>query len=246
LLQKQPNLAEELLRHQITAKDVSALGHRRSQLQEFWKLLNDDEYFQEVTRDLGPNKRPEDVWQSFFEKNTWIFGYGLNYFLNAPLDTGKLEQVIKGHDLTGSGKRVDALLKTRGLVSALAFGEIKTHKTPLLKQTSKPYRAECWQVSDEVSGGIAQVQKTVQVSLRAIGSRLDLKAEDGSFTGEQVYLYQPKAFLVMGSLAQFQGESGINEGQYSSFELFRRNVLNPEIITFDELYERANYIVESE
>ena len=38
---------------------------------------------------------------------------------------------------------------------------------------------------------------------------------------------------------------GNNEEKYSSFELFRRNIQNPEIITFDELYERATYIVTS-
>ena len=30
----------------------------------------------------------------------------------------------------------------------------------------------------------------------------------------------------------------------SSFEMFRRNLANPEVITFDELLERARYIVE--
>ena len=37
----------------------------------------------------------------------------------------------------------------------------------------------------------------------------------------------------------------MNEEQYSSFELFRRSLNSPEIITFDELFERAKYIVES-
>lgn len=28
----------------------------------------------------------EMIWQQFFEKNTWIFGYGLNYIFNSTLD----------------------------------------------------------------------------------------------------------------------------------------------------------------
>jgi hypothetical protein len=59
-----------------------------------------------------------------------------------------------------------------------------------------------------------------------------------------VFLYQPKAFLIIGSLEQFKTEHGINEDKYSSFELFRKHITNPEIITFDELFERARYIVE--
>lgn len=245
LIDDQPDLVTELLKNQITARDVAELGHRRAQLVEFHKLLVDKSHFETVRKGLGPNKRIEDVWQTFFERNNWIFGYGLNYFFNSALDGKRLEQLIKGYDITGSGKRVDALLKTRGIVSALAFGEIKTHETPLMKKVAQAYRAECWQVADELSGGIAQVQKTVQLALENIGSRLDTTGDGGDPTGESLFLYQPKAFLVIGSLSEFQAQHGINREKYSSFELFRRSVTNPEIVTFDELYERAKFIVES-
>jgi hypothetical protein len=49
--------------------------------------------------------------------------------------------------------------------------------------------------------------------------------------------------LVIGNLAQFRGEHGINEGKFRSFELYRRNTWRPEILTFDELLERAKFIV---
>ena len=229
--------------HQVPMSDNIIIS--REQLEEFHKLLVDEEFFEERKNTLGANKKNEDVWQIFFERNTWIFGYGLNYLFNSALDGEKLEQVVKGHDFTSSGKRVDALLKTQGVISALSFGEIKTHKANLIKKLSTPYRKECWQVSDELAGGIAQIQKTVQVSLQNIRSKTDMKSADGAPTGEQLFLYQPKSFLIIGSLAEFQEEHGINEEKYSSFEIFRRNTLNPEIITFDELYERARYIVDS-
>jgi hypothetical protein len=38
-------------------------------------------------------------------------------------------------------------------------------------------------------------------------------------------------------------EHGVNQDRHRSFELFRRNTANPEIITFDELFERARFIV---
>jgi hypothetical protein len=53
----------------------------------------------------------------------------------------------------------------------------------------------------------------------------------------------PKSFLVVGCLDQFIGERGVNEDRHRSFELFRGNTLRPEIITFDELYARARFIV---
>ncbi|WP_413436611.1 Shedu immune nuclease family protein [Sulfuriferula sp. GW1] len=245
LLSQQPELLEEITKHDITAKDVATLGHRRKQLGEFEQLLNDPSFFENYKLTLGTNKKNEDVWQDFFEKNTWIFGYGLNYYFNSSLDGEKFEQIVKGHDFSGAGKRVDALLKTHGFISALSFGEIKTHKTNLLKQVVTPYRKESWQISDELSGGIAQVQRSVQVSISNIRSRTAIKDGTGAPTGEQLFLYQPKSFLVIGSLSEFQGEHGINEEKYSSFELFRRNISAPEIITFDELYQRARFIVES-
>lgn len=57
-------------------------------------------------------------------------------------------------------------------------------------------------------------------------------------------LLAPKSFLVIGSLKEFQTPHGINEAKFRSFELYRRNVHLPEVITFDELLHRARYIVE--
>ena len=245
LLEDQPELLSELLRNRVTASDVAELGHRREQLAEFERLLTDDSHMEYVRSCLGENKRVEDVWQGYFERNYWIFGYGLNYFFNTALEGKRLEQLVRGHDIGGSGKRIDALLRTRGIVSSLSFGEIKTHKTELMKQVAKAYRAECWQVSDELSGGIAQVQKTVQLALENLGTRLEITSSTGDPAGEQIFIYQPRSFLVIGSLSEFQVSHGVNVEKLSSFELFRRNITNPEILTFDELYERANFIVKN-
>src|SRR5258708_22933364 len=105
----------------------------------------------------------EAEWQHFFEANTWIFGYGLNFVFNRPLEGRDLEVVVRGNDVTGAGKRTDALLKTAGIVSLLCLVEIKKPDTDLLE--SEAYRPDCWQVSRELSGGIAQSQKTVQRTL---------------------------------------------------------------------------------
>ena len=245
LLASQPDLVEELVRTKVSARDVAELGHRRKQLTEFAQLLEDEAYFEARRKSLGANKGPEAIWQTFFEDSTWIFGYGLNYVLNSPLDGAKLETAVRGHDFLGSGRRVDALLKTQGLISALSFGEIKTHKSDLLKRVVQPYRKECWQVSDELAGGVAQVQRSVQTSLANIRSKIELKDASGAPTGETLFMYQPRSFLVIGSLSEFRAAQGINEEKYSSFELFRRSLNAPEIVTFDELYERAKYVVES-
>lgn len=53
----------------------------------------------------------------------------------------------------------------------------------------------------------------------------------------------PNSFLVVGSLQEFVSEHGVNQERFRSFELYRRNLTAPEIITFDELFERARFIV---
>ena len=62
---------------------------------------------------------------------------------------------------------------------------------------------------------------------------------------ERFFLYQPKSFVVVGTLEEFISANGINEEKLGSFELFRKNLANPEIITFDELYERAKFIIQN-
>jgi hypothetical protein len=237
-----PELIEELQKHKIKREDIIGLAHKKTQLEIFRSMLYDENYFGKLKDELGIDK-DELVWQKFFEDNSWILGYGLNYIFNSELEGKKLEQVIKGYDFNSSGKRVDLLMKTKGMINSLCFGEIKTNKTDLLKKITLPYRRECWSVSDELIGGVAQIQKTIQKSIENIRTKTEIKDKNGDLTGEQLYLYQPKSFLIIGTLSQFVVEDKVNEEKFSSFELFRRNLVNPEIITFDELYERAKHIV---
>lgn len=237
-------LVNELQKNNINQNDIKGLGHRKEQLEVFKNMLYKENYFEDLKTKMQIDK-DESIWQKFFEKNSWILGYGLNYIFNSELDEKKLEQVTKGYDFNTSGKRVDLFMKTRGLINSLCFGEIKTHKTPLLKQIKYSYRPECWAADDQLAGGVAQIQKTVQKSIENIKTKTEIKNKNSDLTGEELYLYQPKSFLIIGSLKEFEGPNGINEDKFSSFELFRKNMFNPEIITFDELYERAKHIIQN-
>ena len=43
-----------------------------------------------------------------------------------------------------------------------------------------------------------------------------------------------RSFVVAGQLDQLRGASGVHTDKYRSFELYRRNLYEPEIVTFDE------------
>lgn len=185
--------------------------------------------------------RDEELWQKFFEKNPWIFGYGLNYIYLENLDHKKLEQVVQGFHVGGHGKRVDALMKTKGIVSSLCLVEMKTHETPLLGKNAT--RPGCWPASSQLVEAVSQVQGTVAAAIDTIRGSLNPYDERGYPTGEEVFNYAPKSYLVIGNLGEFAGEHGVNKEKLRSFELFRKNLCSPEIVTFDELYERAKFIV---
>jgi hypothetical protein len=78
------------------------------------------------------------------------------------------------------GKRVDALMKTRGVISSLCFVEIKTHATPLLAASA--YRAGCWAAHSELSGAIAQVQGSVASAMDSLRGKLTLNDSDACGT----------------------------------------------------------------
>ena len=241
LLRDNSELFDEVLKAKLTREDVVAVGYRKRQLSVFEKLLNDSEFFARTKTAKGCNG-DEALWQMFFEKNPWIFGYGLNYIYVSGFNNEKLEQVVAGYSVFQRGKRVDGLLRSRGVLSSLCFVEIKTHTTALLEDD--PYRSGCWAASRKLAGAVAQIQGTVSAATQHV-HKLVYKDVAGDPTGEEAYGYMPKSFLVVGSLSEFVTPNGVNEDRHRSFELFRRNMTSPEVITFDELYERARFIVQS-
>ena len=128
----------EALRGQVTKEDIVALGYRKKQLGIFSQLLADPDFF-ELCKKQKSIKGDELLWQAFFEKNPWVFGYGLSYFYVTGFDEKKLEQLVQGYDLLNRGKRADAVMKTKGIINSLCFAEIKHHNTKLLE--SDYYRA---------------------------------------------------------------------------------------------------------
>ena len=158
----------------------------------------------------------------------------------------KLEQPVTGRSTQVVGKRIDGLVKTLGEIQSSVFVEIKHHRTDLLAKGAdgKGYRPGCFRPAKHLSGGVAQLQGTVQRVLEEHKLRLSQYDDDGSEDVDDfTYLVRPRAIFVVGSLAEFKGDSGgVHHDKYRSFELFRRDLNSIEILTFDELYEKAKFI----
>jgi len=234
-----PDLFARLIETDVSARDVVAIAHRRAVVDLFRRLLDDPEFFSDAAEPFDGKK--EKVWQNLLEANPWILGVSLAGQLLTSWDENKLEQTVAGFSIKDPGKRVDALLSTNGQIRAMVFAEIKHHETELL---SEEYKTGCWAPSAEVSGGVVQIQRTVHIATRQIGDRLAAKDSAGADTGEYIYLVRPREFLIVGNLEQLRGPHGDHQAKYESFELYRRNLYEPEIITFDELLVRAEWHVE--
>jgi hypothetical protein len=234
-----PDSVRRLIQDDETARDVEAIAYRRKGLTTFQRLLDDPEFFDQQ---IPQGHRPEAVWQQFLSENAWIVNGSLavQYFVS--WDRTRLEQVVAGSSISGVGKRVDALLRTVGRVRLFAFLEIKHHRAPLL---GAKYRSGCWAPSPELVGGVAQVQGTVHRAASDIGHRLADRAPDGSeIPGQFTYLIRPRSFLLIGESREFIGKGGgLNQDKFLSFELYRRHLQEPEIITFDELLGRATGLI---
>lgn len=187
----------------------------------------------EVFRDsIGDEAKGELWWQDFFHKNKWIFGYGLNYQI---LREVQAQPHYGGTQVDRSGaQRGDFLARTDGEVSFTVLVEIKRPVTPLLH---REYRNGAWSISEEVAGGVAQLQTNCD-TWEIEGSRTDSNREEVEIQ-EGALTVQPKGILIVGNAATLA-----TRVKKKSFQLYRRNLHNPEIITFDELLARAVYIID--
>lgn len=214
-------IVRELAESPQLHRDIYALAAKRSALAEFEGMLG---------KSL---KEPE--WQAYFERNPWVFGHGLNYvFLDKVGE--KLETRTTGAAHGQAGKTADALMRTRAEISQYVLIEIKRDATALLQNDR--YRSGCWAASSELSAAVTQTQKTAH-DFEHNRFRDLLTDREGTETGDVVYSVQPRSYLVVGNMSELRG----NGDKITCFELYRRNVRSPEILTFDELFERARCIV---
>jgi hypothetical protein len=216
-------LIRELSASPELPEDIYAVAKKRRALEEFENNLS--------------QRLSESEWQRFFEINPWIFGHGLNYIFLDKVGS-KLEVATTGATFDQSGKRADGLMRTRAEVSQYVLVAIKRDETSLLQM--KAYRPGCWAVSQDLSDAVTQVQKTVfEFGKNRFRDRL--KDEAGNDLPGEVYAVEPRSYLVIGNLSELGG----NDDKVTCFELYRRNIRAPEILTFDELHQRAKCIVEN-
>jgi len=220
----------------ITSKDIVNTSFRKKELGVFKKLIDVSDYWKTYAFENGiAGKKEEKVWQSFFEKNEWIFGYGLDYRFQTILQR---EPHLSDVELNGSNTVIaDYLLGDKKFTT---FVEIKKPSTLLFGPVKN--RSNSWSLSNNVVHSVSQILEQKASGL------IKLDKEQYNSSGNPIHqkAYDSKIILIIGHWKELE-ESGNElecEIKKKTFELFRNDSRNIEILTYDELYDRAKFIVE--
>ena len=221
----------------ITSKDIVNTSFRKKGLQIFKKLMDVDGYWKIYADENNISQSKEEkVWQYFFEKNQWIFGYGLDYRYQEILQR---EVHLSDAELDGSNTVIGDYLLGDNFFTT--FIELKKPSTTLFG--SKGNRSNSWKLSNELIESVSQILEHKASGL----IRLD---KQQYINGEPVKqkAYDSKVILIIGDWKELENSANSLEKEIKkkTLELFRRDSRNIEILTFDELYERACFIVEGE
>lgn len=219
----------------ISNKDIVNTSFRKRGLQIFKNLLDNQVYWKAYAADNSISAHSEEkVWQYFFEKNQWIFGYGLDYRYQEILQR---EVHLSGTDLSGSQAVIgDYLLGDKFFTT---FVELKKPSTILFAKSGN--RSNSWRLSNDLIESVSQILEHKASGL--------IRLNTGQYVDKeplQQKAYDSKVILIIGNWEELIKTSSTQEREIKkkTFELFRRDSRNIEILTFDELYERACFIVE--
>lgn len=206
----------------LSQDDLNVVIKRKEKLEEFKNALINE----------ADN---ESWWQDFFEQNKWIFGYGLNYQI---LKQEQTQAHYGGQRLNGrGGQKGDYLTSTLGDINFTVLVEIKTPSAPLLQGASE-IRNGAWSLSKNLTDSISQIEANMYTWEKQGSEQPENRDR---MEKENVFTVQPKGIIVIGSL----GDLASKRNKRETFQRFRKSIHGIDIITFDELYKRAIFIVES-
>ncbi|MEA3253288.1 MAG: Shedu immune nuclease family protein [Pseudomonadota bacterium] len=165
----------------------------------------------------------EDHWQAFFNENPFILNMAFGY----PVVKVQDQASVGGRKLTGSGEKITDFLVKNSLTNNTAIFEVKTPKTLVLNNDA--LRAGIYTPSAKLSGAINQALDQKYQFQRHIA-----QIKDNSRVYD-IESYSVHCCLIIGVTPS-------GEDRLKSFEMFRHNSKDVEIVTFDELLEKLKQL----
>ncbi len=217
---------------------------REKNLKTFAQLIKNADLWKKYYEKFKSEVKKEGeeyVWHYFLKRHHWLLGLNADLrFIRDFIDEADIG--IKNTESKGS-PQVDML----GLNDYTMLVELKTPNTKIFTDVNgKTGRAGTWSFSQAFIDGVSQclAQKTKwQESYK----NKDIKDVKGNLVDKnKCRTVDPRALFIIGNKSIEFSEDVTREDiitKRDTFENFRRNNRNLEIITYDELYERAYFIV---
>lgn len=210
------------LQGSLTTDEINILLGRKQALADFEKHMS-----------LGDWS--EANWQDFFDQEQWVFGYGLDYRVMRQFER---EVTVGSGGADNRDKPVADFLMEFTDYTVLV--EIKKPDTSIFKMR-RGGRAGTWEFSGEFMSAVSQI-----IEQKAEWLTFSQSGEHHNKTGNVLTkrTKSPKCILVIGSRDEFSRVGNPRESNVmlDTFELFRRECRSIDIVTFDELIERARFI----
>jgi hypothetical protein len=168
-------------------------------------------------------KLNEGRWQALFNDNPFILNMAFGY----PVIKVQEQASVGGRKISGTGEKITDFLIKNSMTSNTAIFEIKTPHTPILNKT--PFRDGVYTPSTQLSGSINQaLDQKYQFQMNIAQIKNSSRIYD-------IESYSVHCCLVVGTTPS-------EDDHVKSFELFRHNSKDVEIITFDELLEKLKQL----
>lgn len=169
------------------------------------------------------NNGEEEFWQKLFTENQWI----ISELISVPITIFSKKAYYGGKNIHNRDGNLGDFLYKNQLTGNTVIVEIKTPNTKIM---GNKYRNNIYSVTEELTGSINQLLKSKDQLLKEY---FVLKGN----SDEEFNIFEPKCVLIVGRFDK------IDADQISSFELFRNTIKNVQIITYDELLQKINNLI---
>ncbi|MEK6858354.1 MAG: Shedu immune nuclease family protein [Nanoarchaeota archaeon] len=171
------------------------------------------------------NNSREEFWQTLLKDNSWV----LSHISPAPNIILKDKAYVGGKGIENQGGNYADFLYRNKITNNICIVEIKT---PVAKIIGAKYRNNIYSISPELSGAVTQVCVMRDDLVKEFNNLS--AASDTKFNS-----YNPRGFIIIGNAIDELNDLE----KMKSFDIFRNELSNIEIITFDELFEKINLLV---
>lgn len=235
-------IIEESELNSVDIENALALKRRQHDLEVF-RLLpeNKNDYIMKYKVQHGISTLGEEAaWHHFFKAHKWIFGLSLDLrFMDDFLDESHVGD-------PNTENRGNPTADYMGITDFTTLIEIKTpHKEFFVHGETQSSRTNTWSFSRDFLDAISQGLAQKDALLKNISHKTIVGNDGHIVSKEQVRTVDPKIILVFGDKSkELPVDNNTVEvgNKRDTLERFIRDSRNVTVITFDELYRRAEAI----